>query len=108
MTLPVGDHTVVSIHYTLKDPEGTVIDSSSGADPLTYLHGAGNIIPGLETALAGKQQGDSFDVVVEPGQGYGEYRSELVQVVPRAAFEGLSRVQRQRLVYRLSRAYGLS
>lgn len=93
MTLPVGDHTVVSIHYTLKDQEGTVIDSSSGAEPLTYLHGAGNIIPGLENALVGKKQGDSFHVVVEPVQGYGEYRTELVQVVPRAAFEGVDSLE---------------
>lgn len=93
MSLPIGDATVVSIHYTLKDQEGTVIDSSEGADPLKYLHGAGNIIPGLESALLGKVQGDALDVVVAPGEGYGEYHAELVQVVPRAAFQGIENVE---------------
>ena len=93
MSLPIGDDTVVSIHYTLTDQEGTVIDSSEGADPLTYLHGAGNIIPGLETALVGKVQGDSLKVVVDPAQGYGEYHAELVQVVPRSAFQGVDSVE---------------
>ena len=93
MSLPIGDATVVSIHYTLRDPEGTVIDSSEGAEPLKYLHGAGNIIPGLESALVGKVQGDSLDVVVDPAQGYGEYHAELVQVVPLAAFQGVENVE---------------
>lgn len=93
MTHPVGDATVVSIHYTLKDAEGTVIDSSEGADPLKYLHGAGNIIPGLESALVGKVEGDSVQVVVDPADGYGEYHAELVQVVPKGAFQGVDNVE---------------
>jgi len=93
MSLAAGDNMVVSIHYTLKDEEGTVIDSSQGAEPLTYLHGAGNIIPGLENAIAGKAPGDSVQVVVEPGQGYGEYQAELLQVVPKQAFEGVETVE---------------
>ena len=92
MTLLVGDNTVVSIHYTLTDKEGTVIDSSDGSDPLKYLHGAGNIIPGLESALVGKTQGDALEVVVDAADGYGEYHAELVQVVPRAAFQGIDEV----------------
>ncbi|MEE4659771.1 MAG: peptidylprolyl isomerase [Halieaceae bacterium] len=93
MSLAAGDNMVVSIHYTLKDEEGTVIDSSQGSEPLTYLHGAGNIIPGLENAIAGKAPGDSLQVVVEPGQGYGEYQAELLQVVPKQAFEGVETVE---------------
>jgi FKBP-type peptidyl-prolyl cis-trans isomerase SlyD len=93
MTLPVNDNMVVSIHYTLTDEDGTVIDSSEGAEPLTYLHGAGNIIPGLERALIGKTSGESLKVVVEPQFGYGEYQAELLQVVPRAAFEGVDTVE---------------
>jgi FKBP-type peptidyl-prolyl cis-trans isomerase SlyD len=92
MSLPVGDDTVVSIHYTLKDQEGTVIDTSDGSEPLKYLHGVGNIIPGLENALVGKVQGDSLKVVVDPADGYGEYHAELVQVVPRSAFQGVDEV----------------
>ncbi len=93
MSTPAGEKKVVSIHYTLKDEEGTVIDSSEGADPLTYLHGAGNIIPGLENALVGKTVGESLEVVVEPGQGYGEYQADLLQVVPKQAFEGVEEIE---------------
>ena len=93
MSMPIGDRTVVSIHYTLKDEEGTVIDSSEGAEPLSYLHGAGNIIPGLEHALNGKTAGESLQVVVEPAHGYGEYQAELLQVVPREAFQGVEEIQ---------------
>lgn len=93
MSVSIGDRTVVSIHYTLKDEDGQVIDTSEGAEPLSYLHGAGNIIPGLENALSGKAAGDAFDVVVEPRQGYGEYQAELLQVVPRAAFEGVESIE---------------
>ena len=93
MSLLIGDRTVVSIHYTLKDEEGTIIDSSEGAEPLSYLHGAGNIIPGLEHALLGKSAGQSLEVVVEPENGYGEYQAELLQVVPKAAFEGVDTIE---------------
>ena len=93
MSLSIGDRTVVSIHYTLKDEDGQVIDTSEGADPLSYLHGAGNIIPGLENALSGKAAGDAFDVVVEPQNGYGEYQADLLQVVPKAAFEGVESIE---------------
>ena len=93
MSVSIGDNTVVSIHYTLKDEEGKVIDSSEGAEPLSYLHGRGNIIPGLEQALSGKSAGESLNVVVEPAQGYGEYHAELLQVVPVSAFEGVDEVK---------------
>ncbi len=93
MTLLVGDNMVVSIHYKLTDEDGAVIDSSEGTEPLKYLHGAGNIIPGLERALIGKTAGEEMKVVVEPQFGYGEYQAELLQVVPRAAFEGVDTVE---------------
>ncbi len=93
MSLSIGERTVVSIHYTLKDEEGTVIDSSEGAEPLAYLHGAGNIIPGLEHALSGKSAGESLQVVVEPANGYGEYQADLLLVVPREAFQGVEDIE---------------
>ena len=71
MSLPIADDHVVSIHYTLTNNKGEILDSSSGSDPLTYLHGGGNIIPGLEKALLGKKQGDALKVKVEPEEGYG-------------------------------------
>ncbi len=85
--MKIAEDTVVSIHYTLKNGEGTVLDASGGGAPLAYLHGAGNIIPGLESALEGKQTGDKLSVTVEPEKGYGERDERLVQAVPRSAFK---------------------
>jgi len=93
MSLLIGDNLVVSMHYKLTDDEGNVIDSSEGSDPLAYLHGAGNIIPGLEDALTGKVKGDSLTVRVEPAEGYGELVSELVQTVDKAAFQGVESIE---------------
>lgn len=93
MSLLIGDKLVVSMHYTLTDNEGNVLDSSEGAEPLTYLHGAGNIIPGLEKALVGKVEGDTQQVTVQPAEGYGEVMSELMQTVDKAAFQGVESVE---------------
>lgn len=82
----VSDGQVVIIHYTLKNDQGETLDSSVGADPLPYLHGGGNIVPGLENALAGKSVGDAVDVVVAPEEGYGVRNPEAIQDVPRDAF----------------------
>ena len=87
--MQIAERTVASFHYTLTDEAGRVIDSSSGHGPLTYLHGAGNIVPGLEKAMLGRSVGDAFDVVVAPEEGSGEPNEMLVQVVPRAAFQGV-------------------
>lgn len=84
---------VVSIHYTLKNDHGDIIDSSQGSDPLQYLHGAGNIIPGLENALLNRKVGDAFDVTIAPGQGYGELRDDLIQTVPRSAFQSVEELK---------------
>lgn len=93
MSLLIGDKLVVSMHYKLTDDEGNVLDSSEGADPMTYLHGADNIIPGLEKALTGKVEGDSMQVKVSPEEGYGEPRPEMIQVVPLSAFQGVESVE---------------
>lgn len=93
MSQPIANNSVVSIHYELTDDEGTVLDSSRGREPLAYLHGAGNIIPGLEQALTGKVENDSVKVRVEPNDGYGEIIPELIQVVPLAAFQGVETVE---------------
>lgn len=91
--MKIANDSVVSIHYTLKNPEGDIIDSSDGGDPLVYLHGAGNIIPGLENALIEKAIGDELDVVVDAAEGYGVYNQELLQKVPLSAFEGVDSVE---------------
>ncbi|MEX0734460.1 MAG: peptidylprolyl isomerase [Steroidobacteraceae bacterium] len=82
----VERNRVVTLHYTLRDEQGSVIESSAGRAPLSYLHGKGNIIPGLEQALGGKTAGDKVDVTVAPEQGYGRHDDRLVQIVPRNRF----------------------
>lgn len=76
---------VVSFHYTLKDSEGTVLESSHGDDPMSYLEGVGQIIPGLERALEGLKTGDKKSVNVPAADGYGEFDEALVVEVPRDA-----------------------
>lgn len=78
---------VVGMHYTLRNEEGEIIDTSDGREPLQFLQGYGNIIPGLESELEGKKLGDALDVVVEPENGYGVRHDQLIQKVPREAFQ---------------------
>lgn len=91
--MQIAEKQVVSIHYTLKDSEGNILDSSNGQEPLPFLCGANNIVPGLENALLGKSVGDKLDVVVQPEEGYGEVRADLVQKVDRANFQGIDDIQ---------------
>jgi FKBP-type peptidyl-prolyl cis-trans isomerase SlyD len=91
--MQIADRTVASFNYTLTNDAGEVIDTSQGRAPLAYLHGAGNIVPGLEKEMAGRQAGDRFDVVVPPEEGYGQPNPMLVQVVPRAAFQGVDTIE---------------
>ena len=93
MSLLIGDKSVVSIHYTLTNDEGTTLDSSEGKDPLTYLHGAGNLIPGLEKQLTGKSSGAAMQVTVAPEEGYGPVHDGLIEVVPRSAFQGVETIE---------------
>ena len=85
--MQIGKNSVVAIDYTLKDGSGEVLDTSDGREPLEYLQGAGQIIPGLESELEGKKIGDEFSVVIEPEQGYGSRDESLVHEVPRSEFE---------------------
>lgn len=91
MTAIANDH-VVKFNYTLTNGEGQILDKSEG-EPLAYLHGAGNIIPGLENALTGKVAGDKLTVTVPAAEGYGEYHAEMVQEVPRQMFQGVDNIQ---------------
>ena len=93
MSLMIGDKSVVTIHYTLTDDAGEVLDNSRDSDPMVYLHGANNIIPGLENELTGKTAGATLKVTVSPENGYGEHSSEAIQKVPRSAFEGVEDIQ---------------
>lgn len=91
--MQISRNTVAAIDYTLTDDEGQVLDTSQGGEPLTYLHGAGNLIPGLESALEGSNPGDSLSVRIEPEDGYGERDENLIQAVPREAFAGVDQVE---------------
>ena len=91
--MQIAQDTVVSIHYTLTDDAGDTVDTSVGGAPLFYLHGNGNLVPGLENALEGKQAGDKVTVTVAPADGYGEYDKKMVQRVPRRSFKGIADVK---------------
>jgi len=88
--MKIDNNMVVGMHYSLKNDAGELIDSSDGGEPLVYLQGSGNIISGLEAALLGKAVGDKLDVSVEASDAYGERRAELVQKVPKEAFQGVA------------------
>jgi FKBP-type peptidyl-prolyl cis-trans isomerase SlyD len=91
--MKISDDKVVQIDYTLKNDEGQILDSSEGRQPLAYLHGAGNIIPGLESALEGKEEGDTLSVTIMPAEGYGERDEALVMAVDRSEFPDPQQVQ---------------
>lgn len=91
--MQIAPNTVVSFNYTLTGSDGQVIDSSEGREPLTYIHGSGQIVPGLEKEMAGRKAGDKFEVEVSPEEGYGERHEELVQQIPRDAFQGVDDIQ---------------
>ena len=82
----ITQEKVVEIDYVLK-VDGEVVDASEGGEPLTYLHGHNNIIPGLERALEGKRQGDSLHVTVQPEDGYGARDEDNVETLDREDFE---------------------
>jgi FKBP-type peptidyl-prolyl cis-trans isomerase SlyD len=76
----------VTLHYHLTDPDGNVIDSSQGSDPMAYLHGYGSLVVGVERALAGQAAGSKLDLVVTPEDGYGLPDPELDLAVPLSLF----------------------
>lgn len=77
---------VIGFHYTLRDDSGEVLDSSRGGDPLFYLEGSGQIIPGLERQLADLQVGDERKITVAAADAYGDVNPELVAKVKRTQF----------------------
>lgn len=89
----ISHQLVASIHYTLKNSEGEILDSSEGQEPMEYLHGAQNIVPGLEKALEGKSVGDKLSVVVTPEEGYGEYDPSLIQELSKEMFAGTETIE---------------
>jgi FKBP-type peptidyl-prolyl cis-trans isomerase SlyD len=96
--MKIEDNSVVRFHYTVSESGQGQLESSREAEPLSILVGHGNIIPGLEEALRGREAGESFNVTVGPAQGYGERREGLVQRVPRKHFKGARLVPGQQVV----------
>lgn len=86
--MKIGANKVVSIHYTLTDNNGQVLDSSAGREPLDYIHGLGHLIPGMEEGLEGRGAGEKLQLKISPEKGYGVRNDEFVQVVPLTAFGG--------------------
>jgi FKBP-type peptidyl-prolyl cis-trans isomerase SlyD len=91
--MQIAENKVVSIHYTLTNNDGKVLDSSEGREPLAYLHGNKNIIVGLENALQGKTEGDKLTVTIPPEEAYGIRDEQLVQVLSKSAFKGIDSVE---------------
>ncbi|MEY2341785.1 peptidylprolyl isomerase [Acidithiobacillus sp. IBUN Pt1247-S3] len=91
--MKIATDCVVTLDYTLIDEDGEILDSSEGDEPLVYLHGHGDIVPGLERALNGHQTGDRVEVDVSPEDGYGEWDEDLVDVVGKEDFDDPSELE---------------
>ncbi len=89
----IENNKVVSINYHLTNESGETLDTSEGREPLVYIQGHQNIIPGLEDELAGKAVGDKFKVTVPPEKGYGNYEKEMLQVIPKSSFKGVDKIE---------------
>ena len=91
--MKIAKDSVVSIAYQVRTTDGVLVDEATVTAPLDYLHGAGNLIQGLENALEGRKAGDVFDVDVESTNAYGDYNDNLVQNVPRDVFLGVDTLE---------------
>lgn len=92
--MQVSSDKVVLIHYTLKDDAGEVVDTSDGGEPLAYIQGHGNLVPGLEKALEGKEKGSKLVVSVSPEEGYGKHDAKLIQRVPKRSMQSAGQIKK--------------
>lgn len=90
--MQIADNRVVTLAYTLKDNDDNILDRSDDGS-FSYLHGARNIIPGLENALTGKSAGDELSVSIPPEEAYGVRDEARKQAVPRSAFPADAQVE---------------
>ncbi len=91
--MQIAKHSVATITYTLTDNDGNIIDQAGKDSPFIFIHGIGNIIPGLENALAGKTSGDQLNVAIEAADAYGERDDNMVQVLNKDMFQGVDDVR---------------
>jgi FKBP-type peptidyl-prolyl cis-trans isomerase SlyD len=96
--MKIEDNSVVRFHYTVSESGQGRLESSRDSQPISVLVGHGNVIPGLEEALRGREAGESFVVSIGPEQGYGLRREGMVQRVPRKHFKGARLVPGQQVV----------
>lgn len=94
----IEDRRVVAFHYTLTNERGEELESSREHKPMMYLHGANNILPGLEKALAGKGAGDHVNVTLPPAEAYGERDSARMQRIPAKHFSNPGRIRAGQVV----------
>ncbi|MGH1462985.1 MAG: FKBP-type peptidyl-prolyl cis-trans isomerase [Neptuniibacter sp.] len=91
--MKIENNKAVLFHYALVNSAGEVLDGSRDGNPLPYLHGHSNIVPGLEAAMTGHETGDKFQAVVAPEQGYGLRDENKVSLVDREAFAGFTELE---------------
>jgi len=91
--MQIADGCAVAINFTLTNDAGEVLDTSYNREPMAYVHGTGNIVPGLEKALTGKQVGDTLKIDVPPEEAYGAHQPTLVHEVPRSALHGVEKIE---------------
>ena len=91
--MTIENDKVVLMNYTLTNDTGEVIDTSDGREPLAYIQGYQNIIPGLEKEMAGKKVGDKFKAVVQPEEGYGKFNPALLQELEKSIFQGVDKIE---------------
>ena len=91
--MKITNGSIVSMHYTLKNDNGDLLDTSNGQDPLVFTFGSGAIIPGLEAELKGKEEGDIFVATIAPEDAYGVRSDEHVVTVPLSQFDSPENVQ---------------
>ena len=91
--MKISNNSMVSIHYSLKDESGKMLDSSRDRDPLSFSQGSGQIIPGMEKALEGRTAGEEFSLVVEPEEGYGRRNESFVCKVPKEQFQEIGDIE---------------
>jgi len=91
--MDIQNDKVVLMHYTLTDENGNILDTYDGHDPLAYIQGHQNIIPGLEKEMVGKKIGDKFKAVIQPEDGYGKFNPALVHELDRSVFQGIDTIE---------------
>lgn len=91
--MTIENDKVVLMNYTLTNEKNDVLDTSDGREPLAYIQGYQNIIPGLEKEMAGKKVGDKFKAVVQPEEGYGKFNPALLQELEKSIFQGVDEIE---------------